>query len=247
MVRSLQQTKTPFPIYVVVPPRLDSETQEKIKALHVNLIICDDITISEQDLKENAYQYWNETFFKLNVMRLTQFEKIIFVDADMIILRNIDHLFQYPSLSATTGGKSENPNCTQLVSGFMVLEPSEKNFQELCDCIPAAILRKKAMGQAYGDQDVFNQWFPEWKVLPEHHIPETYNAITYCLDSLMKQENLKHLHELYGIHYPGSPKIWNRPLLNIIRGIHGNIHDKRYFEAKAYILYLERLAKSYLF
>ncbi|KAF5195029.1 UDP-glucuronate:xylan alpha-glucuronosyltransferase [Thalictrum thalictroides] len=46
-----------------------------------------------------AYNEWNYSKFRL--WQLTDYEKIIFIDADLLILRNIDFLFTMLEISAT--------------------------------------------------------------------------------------------------------------------------------------------------
>ncbi|PWA78862.1 Glycosyl transferase, family 8 [Artemisia annua] len=48
--------------------------------------------------KKDKYNAWNYTKFRL--WQLTDYVKIIFIDADLLILRNIDFLFQMPEISA---------------------------------------------------------------------------------------------------------------------------------------------------
>jgi alpha-N-acetylglucosamine transferase len=75
----------------------------------------------------NAYNQWNYSKFRL--WELTEYNKIIFIDADMLILRNMDFLFEYPEIS-TTGNDG-----TLFNSGLMVIEPSNSTFQLLMDHI----------------------------------------------------------------------------------------------------------------
>ncbi|PQQ21867.1 putative UDP-glucuronate:xylan alpha-glucuronosyltransferase 3 [Prunus yedoensis var. nudiflora] len=72
-----------------------------------------------------AYNEWNYSKFRL--WQLTDYDKIIFIDADMLILRNIDFLFQMPEISATGNDAS------LFNSGVMVVEPSNCTFQLLMD------------------------------------------------------------------------------------------------------------------
>lgn len=51
------------------------------------------------------------------------YDKIIFIDADLIILRNIDFLFGMPEISATGN------NGTLFNSGVMVIEPGGTGYQ----------------------------------------------------------------------------------------------------------------------
>ena len=109
LAQSFKRINARYPLYVLVPKRSNAELLDKIRSLRLQVLECDDIVIDTDAKNANKVSHWNQTFFKLNIMRLIQFDKLIFVDADMLLLQNIDHLFEYPSISATTGGKAANP------------------------------------------------------------------------------------------------------------------------------------------
>lgn len=48
--------------------------------------------------KKGSYNEWN--YSKLRVWQVTDYDKLVFIDADFIIAKNIDYLFSYPQLSA---------------------------------------------------------------------------------------------------------------------------------------------------
>ncbi len=203
----------------------------------VHILECERILLKELYTQSNPLVHWNETFFKLNICKLTQFEKIIYLDADMIVQKNIDCLFQYPSISATTGGKSENPQWTEFNSGIMVIEPSVTLFDALIKAIEPAIIRRQALGLGFGDQDVFNQYYSDWNDHADHKFSELFNAETLYLKGLMENYGLKKLCELSVIHYIGGNKIWNNSLKQNLILIYSCIREKRFWELKAYLLY----------
>lgn len=49
--------------------------------------------------EKNTYNEYNYSKFRL--WQLTDYEKIIFIDADIIVLRNMDLLFHFPQMTAT--------------------------------------------------------------------------------------------------------------------------------------------------
>lgn len=49
--------------------------------------------------EKNTYNEYNYSKFRL--WQLTHYDKIIFIDADIIVLRNIDLLFHFPQMTAT--------------------------------------------------------------------------------------------------------------------------------------------------
>ncbi|KAF5942439.1 hypothetical protein HYC85_020081, partial [Camellia sinensis] len=75
--------------------------------------------------ERDAYNEWNYSKFRL--WQLTDYDKIIFIDADLLILRNIDFLFEMPEITATGN------NGSLFNSGVMVVEPSNCTFQLLMD------------------------------------------------------------------------------------------------------------------
>ena len=96
----------------------------------------------------NAYNEWN--YSKLRVWQLTDYDKVMFIDADFIVLHNIDHFFNYPQLSAS-------PNNNWLFnSGIMILEPSK--------CFFDTLMSKRYTLKSYngGDQGYLNEVLTWW-------------------------------------------------------------------------------------
>ncbi|GMN32957.1 hypothetical protein TIFTF001_003879 [Ficus carica] len=104
--------------------------------------------------EKDAYNEWNYSKFRL--WQITEYDKIIFIDADLLLLRNIDFLFGMPEISATGN------NGTLFNSGVMVIEPSNCTFQLLMDHIDEI--------ESYngGDQGYLNEIFTWWHRIPKH-------------------------------------------------------------------------------
>ncbi|KAF3778502.1 putative UDP-glucuronatexylan alpha-glucuronosyltransferase 3 [Nymphaea thermarum] len=104
--------------------------------------------------EQDAYNEWNYSKFRL--WQLTDYDKIIFIDADLLILRNIDFLFEMPEITAIGN------NATLFNSGVMVIEPSNCTFQLLMDHINDI--------ESYngGDQGYLNEIFTWWHRMPKH-------------------------------------------------------------------------------
>lgn len=101
-----------------------------------------------------AYNEWNYSKFRL--WQLTDYDKIIFIDADLLILRNIDFLFEMSEISAIGN------NATLFNSGVMVVEPSNCTFQLLMDHI------NEIVSYNGGDQGYLNEIFTWWHRIPKH-------------------------------------------------------------------------------
>ncbi len=239
LVRSFQKTHSAIPLYVLLPTDAAPQLKAQVAALGIYFLESERITIRESFIQSNPLTHWNETFFKINICKLTQFNKIVYLDADMIVQKNIDCLFQYPSISATTGGKSENPQWTEFNSGIMVIEPSVSLFDEIVKAIEPAIIRRQALGLGFGDQDVFNQYYSDWNDHEEHKFSELFNAETLYINGLMKNYGLKRLRDVYVIHYIGGNKIWNNTLKQNLILVCNCLTERRIWELKAYLLYFK--------
>jgi alpha-N-acetylglucosamine transferase len=98
--------------------------------------------------KPEKYNEWNYSKFRL--WQLTQYDKVIFIDADLLVLQNMDFLFDMPELSATGNDQS------YFNSGVMVIEPSNCTFNYLMDNI------NNLESYNGGDQGYLNEIFPTW-------------------------------------------------------------------------------------
>ncbi|KAH6827969.1 plant glycogenin-like starch initiation protein 1, partial [Perilla frutescens var. hirtella] len=105
----------------------------------------DDKKNTKSKSRERPYNEWNYSKFRLS--QLTDYDKIIFIDADLLILRNIDFLFGMPEISATGN------NGTLFNSGVMLIEPSNCTFPLLMDHI------NEIESYNGGDQGYLNEIF----------------------------------------------------------------------------------------
>ncbi|KAJ3670871.1 hypothetical protein LUZ60_008297 [Juncus effusus] len=96
---------------------------------------------------DKLFQY---NYSKLRVFQLIDYDKIILIDTDMIVLRNLDLLFQFPSITA------RRDHYAIFNSGIMVLEPSNCTFQTMMMHIESL---KSYNG---GDQGFLNEFFVWW-------------------------------------------------------------------------------------
>lgn len=108
--------------------------------MRVKLLICDPPT-GRPDL--------TTVLTKLHVFRLTQFSKIVFLDADVLPIRPISHLFSLPFefSAAPDVGWPDIFN-----SGVLVLTPGQEKFDQLNH-----LLASKPSWDG-GDQGLLNEW-----------------------------------------------------------------------------------------
>ena len=119
------------------------------------------------------------TFSKLAVLRLTAFEKVIFLDNDSQVIRNIDHLAGAPTPSFAFHAPDHGPN-----SGVMVISPDLQLAQQALDllkrpALPSSTVTTSGMSwpvqqQGAGDQEV---WVTLFNLQQQriHELPSGYN------------------------------------------------------------------------
>lgn len=157
---------------------------------------------------EEGYSYWRDTFFKLQTAGCTEYEKVILLDCDQMVVKNIDHLFERPPFTATTCGRCVHEDWRSLSAGLLVLEPSCELHDKLISLIAPSIEWKKAKGLQAGDQDVFNRAYSEWRNRPDLYISEKYNICWGWIADLCRKENIT-TNDFYMIHFPGKEKPWD--------------------------------------
>merc|ERR1711920_266889 len=101
------------------------------------------------------------------------FHKIVYVDADCLVLEAIDDLFDRPSPSFCPDVFPPD----RFNAGVIVLEPSQALLAEMVAQIP------NLPSHDGGDTGFLNAFFPDWYQWPaEHRLPFRYNALRtmYC-------------------------------------------------------------------
>ena len=125
---------------------------------------------------------WNQAFAKLAVLGMTQFDTIVMLDADMMVVDNIDALFDAPGMSAVVAGKGMVPDWVDLNSGLMVIKPSAELYRAaesiLGDLDEKTLAHYK---QGIGDQDILQILLEGWSAKDELHLSERYNLFQDCI------------------------------------------------------------------
>ncbi|KAH7106975.1 nucleotide-diphospho-sugar transferase [Auriculariales sp. MPI-PUGE-AT-0066] len=132
---------------------------------------------------------------KLHMLRLTQFERIIFLDADVLPLRPMSHLFNIPHDFAAVPDVGW-PDIFN--SGVMVFTPGQDKFDEVMN-----LVHSKGSWDG-GDQGVLNEWRGDrWHRLSFKYNTTPTAAYTYAP-----------AYERFGssitaIHFIGANKPWS--------------------------------------
>ena len=92
--RALQAVRTRYPLYCLLSVGIGADVETALERDGIRCIRLERTAVSGLANSDTGWGgHWNYTFDKLLVWEQTQFEKLGFLDSDMLILRNIDELF----------------------------------------------------------------------------------------------------------------------------------------------------------
>ena len=144
--QSLRESKTKYD-YVVL---CTDDVPEKVKN-----VLRDDGWIVEPLKKFSFNSHFNENVYKLNIWHLTEYRRLVYIDADAIVLQNIDNLFKCGSFCATFR------HSDLFNAGVMVVKPSLRELEQLKKSMKN--ISAVWMHKTFGDQAILNHHFKNLK------------------------------------------------------------------------------------
>ncbi len=151
-----------------------------------------------------------DNFCKLRLWQLP-YARVVFLDADTLVLRNIDKLFDYPEFCAAPNVYESLSDFHRMNSGVFTARPAQATFDAMLTQLdtPGAFWRRT-------DQTFLQDFFPDWNGLPI-----TYNTLQYLwfnLPGLWDWDDIKVLHFQYEKPWQDHAKADRlRPLIDLWR------------------------------
>ena len=149
-----------------------------------------------------------DNFAKLRLWQLA-YDRVVFLDADTLVLRNIDRLFDYPEFSAAPNVYESLADFHRLNSGVFTARPNEQTFQRML-----AHLDRPDVFWRRTDQTSLQDFFPDW-----HGLPVTMNMLQYVwinLPELWSWKDICVLHYQYEKPWEDHAKADRlRPLIDL--------------------------------
>lgn len=129
-------------------------------------------------------------FCKLNLWTFTDYDKLVFLDADTLVIKNIDSLFSFPEFSAAPNVYDSLDGFHRLNSGVFTAKPSLDTYRSMLKKLdsPGAFWPRT-------DQTFLQDYWPQW-----HGLPYTFNALQYLyihLPELWNWDAIKVIHYQY--------------------------------------------------
>ncbi len=212
LFRSLQSVGSKYPLYCMLSANAEQGLDDELISRGINVIRLsgnlNDVSANESC---ESYTHWSFTFDKLKMWGLTQFEKIVFLDSDMLVRANIDSLFDAPEWSAAVAGASMF-GWTKLNSGLMVVRPDKETETQLIEMAPLVIDEFQRKRISVGDQDIIQHYFKDWENHRELLLPEGYNMVADWINVYCTRYgfcwNGKRGKPIKVVHFIGHTKPW---------------------------------------
>jgi len=211
LAKSLKQVQAAVPLIVGLSASIPAEAENLLKSRGIDTLrLPSDSPLPP--MPGQIHHHWTHTFDKIHFFGLTQFKKLVYLDSDMMVLNNIDALFEKPHMSAVAAGRLIHADWTRLNSGLMVIKPEEGLQSRIASMLEPAMDRAAKVGnKAIGDQDLINEFYKDWPLQLNLHLDDGYNVFHYHADAYIKDHG-------YGLTTTSQPL--NNPLLKPIQVLH---------------------------
>jgi alpha-N-acetylglucosamine transferase len=219
LARSLRMVGAQWPLTVLTVADIDGLSE--LEKLGCTILRVDPLTVSDDFkarhsrgaqhaqapfTKGNKPRFHDplHNFAKLRLWELEQHEKIVFLDADTLVIQNIDRLFGYPEFAAAPNLYESLTDFHRLNSGVFVAQPSRSTFEAMLERLDQPDVFWKRT-----DQTFLETYFPDW-----HGLPYIYNTLQYVWFNLPQLWNWNSVRV---IHYQYE-KPWeeNHPKRNLL-------------------------------
>ena len=201
--RSMRQVKTEFPLVCFCT---DSTTAEQERSLNDAGILTRRIALSSLT---NPYKHkWLEAFVKLECWKLTDYDKVCWIDADTIQLQNSDELMK---VSLKPHGiacavdhevfpeRSEEVRLRMLQTGVFVLRPASETYERI----------KAQLGKVESVDGSDQGFLTSYYALSSFDEVRFFSSAYNYMKRGLKRHPQFDLSEIKILHYVGHPKPWN--------------------------------------
>lgn len=205
LARSIRVSGSTADIVVLYTGGVEASCLRPLEALGCRLVGVDHLPLSEAFNQRHArgnlhaaapftkgrkpaFHSPLDNFCKLRLWQLIDYDTCVFIDADALVLKNIDKLFDYPEFSAAPNVYESLADFHRLNSGVFVARPSLATFGAMLKRLdePDVFWRRT-------DQTFLEAFFPDW-----HGLPVFLNMLQYVWFNLPELWNWN---EIGVLHY----------------------------------------------
>jgi glycogenin glucosyltransferase len=215
--KSLMLTKPRYDLLVVLTKNISATCRRALDRTGIKTMTLDrDFAMGEEARATNTrsgLSQWNNTLSKLLIFELTQYEKIVFLDSDMMVLQNLDHLFELPHMSGVTADKltDGHEHWIELNAGLVVIEPQSGLAASIMSHVSALEDEK----ECFGMERLVHAHYPDWPKRSELHLDQKYNVFFSSVERYVNRHgynlNWKSPDDktIAVVHFIGLKKPWS--------------------------------------
>ncbi len=204
LLRSLRRTGTHADLVVLSTPGVDETDLAALAPFEPRLARCGHLPTSaafnerhERGRLHKAAPFTKggkpvfhtplDNFVKLRLWQLTDYDSVVFIDADALVLKGCDRLFDYPEFCAAPNVYEGLADFHRLNSGVFTARPSAATFSDMLEKLdrPDVFWRRT-------DQTFLESYFPDW-----HGLPVFYNMLQYVWFNLPELWDWNRIHVLH--------------------------------------------------
>ncbi|XP_063075222.1 glycogenin-1a [Engraulis encrasicolus] len=216
LAQSLRNHNTSKKLVVLIGTHVADPVRQVLNRLYDEVLVVDVLDSGDTaHLSMMKRPELGVTFTKLHCWTLTQYSKCVFMDADTLVLANIDELFEREELSAAPDPGW--PDCFN--SGVFVFRPSKEVYGKLL-----THCEEKGSFDG-GDQGVLNSYFNTWATEDiSKHLPFIYNLSSIAIYSYLPAFK-QYGKEAKVVHFLGKIKPWNYTYDSKNKSVKGQSQD----------------------
>uniref|UniRef100_A0A7S2HWT0 Hexosyltransferase n=1 Tax=Alexandrium andersonii TaxID=327968 RepID=A0A7S2HWT0_9DINO len=172
LARSLKAVNSSYPLIVLVPDQEDCELlleyhEQVIKNLNMAFLRVPPHFFNPEALPEPIHIRWRYTYPKSYIWAMDGFERLVYLDSDVMLLRNNDDLFELPDrghlyMSINQQACNKKPleaNNLGGASNLMVLSPDMSSFNAILGEFKEARRQQLSREGEADDQSIIGQYF----------------------------------------------------------------------------------------
>ena len=226
----LKQLNSKYNLVCLVTKLVSEESLSTLKRFNISPInINFNAILEEFNIEKEKIDYLFSKFYfgKLFIFLISQFEKLVYLDTDLLIVKNIDHLFERnldnntiemtcdTLMRQAQNGKYNIIKTTDTFnSGVIIFESNQELFKKICKLLKKTSLEKIKIW--HSDQTIFNDMY-KLKLLNVKLLDYKYNIIAGVLDYHINKLLLK-TEDIHVIHFILNPKPWGDVVNRIVFG-----------------------------
>jgi glycogenin glucosyltransferase len=200
VAQSLRKVGTQRKIVVLTSKHISDLLRKTLETSFDEVVVVEELNSNDKErLRLLTRPELGVTFTKINCWLLEKYTKCVFLDSDVVVLQNIDDLFEREELSAAPDAGW--PDCFN--SGVFVFRPSKETFTKL-----AQFASQQEASFDGGDQGLLNAFFSNWRSSDiSRHLPFTYNVTSNTFYSYVPAVT-QFRNDIRVIHFAGALKPW---------------------------------------